>query len=135
MTARLIPSTKLPNTRKEKNHSLLKVEEDTTTSREDSVVRRNQFSKRRPKLPRRLLWNSSVPNANTRDYFVLEELRLLSSKTRRKINNALIISSTFILDIILMNKTTVYFYSNKRYIKFSLLISNYIIDSICMDLF
>lgn len=55
MTARPTPSIKLLNTRKEKSHSLLKAEEDTTTSRKDSEVKRNQFSKRRLKLPRRLL--------------------------------------------------------------------------------
>ena len=101
MTARPTPSIKLLNTRKEKNHSLLKAEEDTTTSRKDSEVRRNQFSKRKPKLPRKSLWNLSALNANIRDSSASEEPKLLSSKTKRKFNNALIISSTFIMNLIL----------------------------------
>jgi hypothetical protein len=55
MSAKPIPNTKSPNTRKERNHSLLKEEEDTTTNKKGSVDRRNQSLRRKPKLPKKSL--------------------------------------------------------------------------------
>lgn len=55
MTVRLTPSIKLLNIRKERSLSLLKVEEDTIINKEDSVDRRNQYLRRKPKLLKKLL--------------------------------------------------------------------------------
>lgn len=53
MIARLIPSTKSPSIKKEKSLSLPKEEEDMTTNKKDSVDRKNQSLRRRPRLPKR----------------------------------------------------------------------------------
>ncbi len=55
MTVKLTLNTKLLNTRKEKSLSSLKVEEDTTTNKEDSVDKRNQYLRRKPKLLKKSL--------------------------------------------------------------------------------
>lgn len=55
MIVKLILSIRLLNIKKEKNHSLLKVEEDTIINREVSEDKKNQFLKKKLKSPKRLL--------------------------------------------------------------------------------
>ena len=86
MNVRVTLSIKLLNTRKVKNHSLLREEEDMTTSRKDSEDRRSQSSRRKPRLLRRSLLNLSVLSARTKDCYALVELSLSSLMKKRRHN-------------------------------------------------
>ena len=86
MNAKVTPSIKLLNTKKVKNLSSLREEEDTTISKKVLEDRRSLSSRRKPKLPRRLPSNSNVPNVNKRDSYALEEPSLLNSMKRKRHN-------------------------------------------------
>lgn len=73
--------------KKEKNLSSLKEEEDMTINKKGLVVRKNQSSRKKLKLLRRLLLNLNVVNVNKRDFNALEEPNLLSLKIKKRFNN------------------------------------------------
>ena len=86
-SARVTLNTKSLNTKRAKSLSSLKAEEDTTTSKRDSEVRRNQSSRKRPRSLRRSPSSSSAPNASKRDSCALEEPSLSSSTKKRRHND------------------------------------------------
>jgi hypothetical protein len=86
MSARVTPNIRLPNTRRERNLSLLREEEDTTTNKRDSEVRRSQSLRRRPRSPRKSPSNLNVVSAKERDSCALEEPNLSNSTKRRRHN-------------------------------------------------
>ena len=87
MSAKPTPSTRSPSTRKERNLSSPKEEEDMTISKRDSEDRKNQSSIKKLRSQRRSLLSLSAENASKKDFCALEELDLSSSTRRRKPNN------------------------------------------------
>ena len=87
MSVKLTLSIKSLSTKRVKSPSLRREEEGMTISRRDSVVRKNQSSRKRPKSPRRSLSNLSVVNAREKDSYASEEPSLSNLMIRRKHNN------------------------------------------------
>merc|ERR1712226_1309490 len=79
-------NTESPNTKKEKNPRLPKVEEDTMPNRKVSVVKKNQSKRENTKLPRKSLSDWSASNANREDSKSSADVNTSNSKRKRRSN-------------------------------------------------
>ena len=67
---------------------MCKEREGTMQSKKDSGAKLNPFSRRRPKLLRKLLWNLSAPNVKEEEWFQLRGASLSSWDRRKRVKEA-----------------------------------------------
>jgi len=83
-SARSTPSTKSPNTRREKTQSTLKERDVTIVSSRVMEVKPNRCSTKRPKPQRRLYWRWSAQPASTKSSCPSRDASTLSSEETRR---------------------------------------------------